>query len=1234
MDKPTAFNFKYPFLPVVGNKPVPSLNMSKEKPKPNKPPGKPTASATAPANEPAARKTVVLPPAAADSAGGVAAERGPLFRRIDWITFAVSTLLTLVVYLITLAPDLTLEDSGELAVGSYYAAVPHAPGYPIWTIYSWLFTVLIPFSNVAFRVAVSSAVAAALANGLLGLIVSRGSSMLIESIDDLKALDRKWESALCIVSGFVAAAMIGFNGFMWSQAIIVEVYTLSVLSFMGVLVCLLHWTYNAEQRRYLYIAAFLFGICFNNHQTLIVAAMGIEVLIAVVRPSLGRNAFLVNTIFYVLGLIAKSQGALTAFDQNGPLYAVFNGVGLLSLAAFVYLAWQTKRLRDEWTPVTWTFLAWVVGAAFYFYMPITSATNPPMNWGYPRTWDGFIHAFTRGQYEKTNPTDIFNDPLRFLTQVRMYFESTADEFHPVFLLIALVPFFLYMRMQKRERAWLLGNFAIYLCLAFLLLILLNPTPDRQSRDQTKVFFTASHLTIAMFLGFGLTLSGAMLIRHYQRVRLLALSCGAAAVAIALYSLAARVELFHAVPGAPAGLGVFWSGLRATFTHLYFTPPVLSILARLFVLVLVGAFVVVILLQRERLATGVLLVFFTAIPLYSPLSHWAENEQRGHLFGFWFGHDMFAPPFGIYPPMEKNTVLFGGTDPGRFCPTYMIFCESFIAPQNRRDPEFDRRDVYIITQNALADGTYLNYIRAHYNRSTQIDPPFLRDMVLNAQNVALGKKELERKGRGEWHRTNWVAKSIGSLTNLVRPFDDVLLAFGKRVEERRRREEVYPPKEIYQPTPEDLGRCYNEYIMDAARRRMHDDQNPNEPRQTRPGENIMILPDGRATVSGQVAVMAINALLTKVIFDQNPTNEFYVEESFPLEWMYPHLTPYGIIMKINRQPVPVLTEDVVRKDHDFWTKYTERLCGNWISYETPVQEICDYATRVYLHGDLTGYRGDPRFVRDNDAQKAFSKLRNSIAGMYAWRLGPDCPANLRPQTPADRERVLREAEFAFKQAYAFCPYSPETLSRYVSLLAAVGRFDDALLLAKTSMRFDEEGSFAYALADQLERMKKSMATVNQTQDNLGKLESAYREKPTNARAAFDLVSAYIMVGRSNEAYRVLDELVGSTNVDAGTLLSVARAYVELGTYARSEPALRKLVTLMPQNPELWYDLAGAQAGMNNRTSAVESLRMALQLSAQRRAADPGATNLQTVAVADARFLPLHGTPEFQALVAPK
>ena len=42
-----------------------------------------------------------------------------------------------------------------------------------------------------------------------------------------------------------------------------------------------------------------------------------------------------------------------------------------------------------------------------------------MEWGYPRTVEGFFHAFTRGQYEKTNPSDIIHHPLIFLTQLGM-----------------------------------------------------------------------------------------------------------------------------------------------------------------------------------------------------------------------------------------------------------------------------------------------------------------------------------------------------------------------------------------------------------------------------------------------------------------------------------------------------------------------------------------------------------------------------------------------------------------------------------------------------------------------------------------------------------------------------------------------------------------------------------------------------------------------------------------------
>ena len=59
-------------------------------------------------------------------------------------------------------------------------------------------------------------------------------------------------------------------------------------------------------------------------------------------------------------------------------------------------------------------------------MPLAGMTNPPMQWGYPRTVEGFIHAFTRGQYEKTNPTDIIGDPMRFIGQQSVQIIDARD----------------------------------------------------------------------------------------------------------------------------------------------------------------------------------------------------------------------------------------------------------------------------------------------------------------------------------------------------------------------------------------------------------------------------------------------------------------------------------------------------------------------------------------------------------------------------------------------------------------------------------------------------------------------------------------------------------------------------------------------------------------------------------------------------------------------------------------
>jgi tetratricopeptide (TPR) repeat protein len=1204
----------------------------------------------------------------------------PLYRGIDWITLAVSFLSVMAAYWYTLAPDLTLEDSGELAVASMYAGIPHPPGYPTWTLYTWLFANLIPFSNIAWRVALSSAFAGALSAGLVAMMVSRGSSLLMESIESVKGMGRRLENAICLVAGFVSAGVLAFSSYIWSQATIVEVYTPSVLSMVGVMCCLFRWLYTPPQRRWLYLAFFLFGICFTNHQTLILAAIGIEVLIAVADKRMGRSLFLWNSVVYLAGLALRGQ-ELVMTDTNPMIYTLFNLVGIgsivaygyfswltredgmeyvrdgllaagvlllalapamgkagillgvLALAGFGKLAWSTRARGSEWLVVMFCGLAWGVGAAFYLYMPIAGMTNPPMQWGYPRIVEGFIHALTRGQYEKVNPADVFSDPGRFVGQMGMLLENAGDEFSYVFLLIALVPFFFLRAMQRRERSWIIGLAAIYFCLAVLLMVILSPPPDRANRMLVRVFFTSSHIPVALMIGYGISLMSAFMCSHYAGFRRWAILGGIAAIPLALVSLRKWVAETMYGEGLGMTLGDIVRGVSAAFQPDQFALPTFG------GLLLVGMcllFIAGVAVYRHRAPLALSLGIFCLLPLVTILSNWADSEQRGHLFGFWFGHDMFTPPFAdsggqisynrderaralgdparaplVYPEMTRDAVLFGGTDPGRFCPTYMIFCEGFIPERCRRNPDFDRRDVYIITQNALADGTYLHYIRAHYNKSEQrkYDTPFFQQAL---------RSEKERSMN---YRTNLVARLAYQV------LDKPLLALGEKIEADRRARGVYPPKEIYIPTPTDSQRCFEEYLTDAQTRLQQG--------RLKPGEDVRVA-GGKVQVSGQVAVMAINGLLTKVIFDHNPEHEFFVEESFPLDWMYPHLTPFGIIMKINREPLADLSEEILARDHEFWSRFSERLIGNWITYDTPIREITDFAEKTYLRHNFSGFQGDRRFVRDDQAQKAFSKLRSSIAGVYAWRLGPECAQyfpQYAPKTPEARARLMKEADFAFRQALAFCPYSPEAVFRYVQILMQQNRLEEAILIAKTCLKLDQYNGQVQGLVQQLENIPAQQAQMVRAQQDLATLDQQWRNNPTNLQLGLTLASGLRQMQQTSAALATLDRVLAATNLDVNTLLATAQMYLQMGNMARLEACLEKLTVLEPQSAEGWYDLAAIKAALNKPNEVLAPLTTALQLNAARRATDPKARDLAAEARKDPRFAAFKEREEFKKLVGP-
>src|SRR5262249_38891254 len=139
----------------------------------------------------------------------------------------------------------------------------------------------------------------------------------------------------------------GFDGWMGRQWVIVEVYAFSVASLMAVMLCLLRWIYAPHQRRYLYYALLFHGICFTNHQTLVVAALGIEVAIAMADYKMGRNLWLWNSIIYLAALILSSEHILTSLEQNKAVFVIFHIVGIVSIILYVWFTILTGETFFE-----------------------------------------------------------------------------------------------------------------------------------------------------------------------------------------------------------------------------------------------------------------------------------------------------------------------------------------------------------------------------------------------------------------------------------------------------------------------------------------------------------------------------------------------------------------------------------------------------------------------------------------------------------------------------------------------------------------------------------------------------------------------------------------------------------------------------------------------------------------------------------------------------------------------
>lgn len=96
-----------------------------------------------------------------------------MFNRADWTAAGLVALVALTVYFVTLAPTVTLEQSGASVVAGQYRGVGRVPGYPLWHLLARGFIAIFGFvryrgqPNPAWATNFMSAVFGALSCGLV-----------------------------------------------------------------------------------------------------------------------------------------------------------------------------------------------------------------------------------------------------------------------------------------------------------------------------------------------------------------------------------------------------------------------------------------------------------------------------------------------------------------------------------------------------------------------------------------------------------------------------------------------------------------------------------------------------------------------------------------------------------------------------------------------------------------------------------------------------------------------------------------------------------------------------------------------------------------------------------------------------------------------------------------------------------------------------------------------------------
>ncbi len=321
---------------------------------------------------------------------------------LPWSVFGIS----LIIYILTLEPSVSLWDCGEFIASAYKLQVTHPPGAPLYMLIARVFAIFAPnVEGVALFVNLLSAVASAFTIFFLFKIV-------------LYLFEKQNFSKLFIqISAFSGALVFAVSDSFWFSAVEAEVYALSIFFSTLIFWLMLKWESKSESDesadKYLIVITLLLGLSVGVHllNLLVIPAL-VFIWFFKKKHDLGRfsigKIFIISILilFYAQYILLKGFVKLAGFSElffvnnlNFPFHS-----GLVAFLAFVLIISILILIISRKTnkPVLHFFvlgtLLFLLGFSTYFVILIRAEANPPMNQNNPNTIFGLETYLNRDQY--------------------------------------------------------------------------------------------------------------------------------------------------------------------------------------------------------------------------------------------------------------------------------------------------------------------------------------------------------------------------------------------------------------------------------------------------------------------------------------------------------------------------------------------------------------------------------------------------------------------------------------------------------------------------------------------------------------------------------------------------------------------------------------------------------------------------------------------------------------------